>query len=141
MTTNKTVPTNEKVTSYLKTLDDVKQVESLEIIELMKEISGEAPIMWGTSIIGFGTYRYKYASGREGDWMKIGFSPRKTAYSLYLSCDADQFENELKHFGKFTRGKGCIYFKSLKDIDLAVFKKMLIRAYTETNDYEAKRSR
>ncbi len=131
---NKTVATSDSVATFLTSVDDTKRADTAEIIRIMQEVSGEAPKMWGASIIGFGTYHYVYASGREGDWMKLGFSPRKAAFSLYLSCDADVYEDELQEFGKHTRGKGCIYFKKLDDIDRTVLRRMLKKAYTETND-------
>ncbi len=138
MNQNKTKPNTSSVDDFIATIDDEEKVaESLEIIEMMREVSGETPVMWGPSIIGFGTYHYKYASGREGDWMKIGFSPRKAAFSLYLSCDADVFAEELETFGKYKRGKGCIYFKRLDDIDRNVFRSMLEKAYHATSDYMA----
>lgn len=126
---NKTKPNEYDVETFLLTVDDKKRAESIELIRIMKAVSGEDPVMWGKSIIGFGAYHYRYASGREGDWMRIGFSPRKSAISLYISCDADQFSEELTRLGKHTRGKGCIYVKTLEDIDEVTLKEMLKKAY------------
>lgn len=130
MTANKTQPTETSVDDIIATVDAKKRADTIELIEMMQEVSGEPAVVWGSNIIGFGAYHYRYASGREGDWMRIGFSPRKAAFSLYLSCDADQFSDLLETFGVYTRGKGCIYIKKLDDIDRGVLRKMLRRAYS-----------
>ena len=95
----------------------------------MKRLSGLEPTMWGDSIVGFGSYHYKYASGREGDWFRIGFSQRKQNFSVYLmSCDTtkDLF-NELQRLGKHKTGKGCLYFNKLTDIDTSVLEEMIVK--------------
>ncbi len=135
---NKTKPTQAAVDELLGSLDAKKRGESHVLIDLMHEVSGEEPVMWGSSIIGFGAYHYKYASGREGDWMKIGFSPRKSAFSLYLSCELSELADELAELGTYTHGKGCIYIKKLDDINLNVLKHMADKAYHLTSNYESK---
>ncbi len=119
MATNKTQFTDEDVQSFIGSFTDneQKRKDSLALIELMHEISGHPPRMWGPSIIGFGTYHYRYASGHEGDAPLLGFSPRKAAISLYVFTGLDEHAHLLEGLGKFTMGKACIYIKRLSDID------------------------
>ncbi|MDQ3016130.1 MAG: DUF1801 domain-containing protein [Bacteroidota bacterium] len=125
-TTLKTVWTAESVDSFLEDVEDsVKRADAFKLIEIMRKKSGCEPKMWGPSIIGFGSYHYKYESGHEGDAPLIGFSPRKAAFSLYVTCDVEEQQEYLKKFGKHKTGKGCIYFNKLADIDAAVLKKMI----------------
>lgn len=128
---NKTKPTEKSVEEFFAEVPEPMASDARELSSMMHEISGERPVLWG-SIVGFGTYHYKYASGREGDWMKIGFSPRKQNISLYLSCDADEFADELVELGKHSRGRGCIYIKRLDDIDRAVLRTIVTKAYKQT---------
>lgn len=86
--------------------------------------------MWGSSIIGFGTVRYKYASGQEGDWMRIGFSPRKGKLSLYITVDAEQYKDQLDETGKYKIGKGCIYINKLADVDKVKLTEIIRSAYS-----------
>lgn len=107
-----------------------KRKDALEILEMMMDITKEKPKMWGTSIIGFGDVRYKYASGREGDWFKVGFSPRKANVSLYLmGCDISKADSILSRLGKYKTGKGCLYINKLADIDKNVLKELIKEAY------------
>jgi hypothetical protein len=130
MTGNKTVPNARDVIDFLVSLDDDEQRRDSEaLIGIMSDVSGEPPVMWGTSIIGFGQFTYRYASGRTGDWMKIGFSPRKGKLSLYITYDASRFSEDLKKLGKHSAGKGCIYITRLSDVDLAVLRRIIKRAY------------
>lgn len=130
MTGNKTIPTQTDVIDFLASLESDEQRRDSEVlVEMMSDVSGEPPVMWGTSIIGFGVFTYKYASGREGEWMKIGFSPRKGKISLYVTYDASQFSEELEAVGKHTIGKGCIYITRLADIDIAALKRLVEKAY------------
>ena len=101
--------------------DEQKKADSLQILQIMKEVTGEEPQMWGGSIVGFGSYHYKYASGREGDWFLTGFSPRKQNISIYLICDLASWQG-LDQLGKYKIGKSCLYIKRLSDIDLEVLK-------------------
>ncbi len=126
---NITLPNDKKVSDLLDTLDDEQLSDSQTLIEIMSEVSGEKPVMWGSSIIGFGVAKYKYASGREGEWMRIGFSPRKDKLSLYMSCDASQYKDLLDEMGKCGHGKGCIYIKKLADVDEQVLRKLIKKAY------------
>ena len=125
MNKNKTQPTQVSVEEFLGTTDPKKKNDSLKLIKIMSKLSGEPPVMWGPSIIGFGNYHYKYASGREGDMARIGFSPRKDKFSLYLSCDSDFAKELLPQLGKYTKSVACIYFKKLDDLDLNVLEKLI----------------
>jgi hypothetical protein len=106
-----------------------KQGDCKTLISLMKEISTEEPQLWGSSIIGFGKYHYKYDSGREGDWFIMGFSPRKQNISIYLPLGFKDFDLQISRLGKYKLGKSCIYIKSLADIDMKMLKKILVLAY------------
>ena len=118
----KTKETDISVTSFLNafTNSEQKREESLKLIALMQQITGFEPKMWGPSIIGFGHYHYKYASGHEGDMPLVGFSPRKAAFSLYVFTGLEEHQHLLEHLGKFKMGKACIYVNKLADIDLEV---------------------
>ena len=105
--------------------DEQKREDSFELLQMMGEISGEPAKMWGKDIVGFGTYHYVYASGREGDWMLSGFSPRKASLSIYLMAGFDQLGDELTALGKHKSSKGCLYVKKLSDIDENVLRKMI----------------
>lgn len=131
----KTKPNEQSVSDFLNAIEgEQKRADSLFLLELMQKRSGEQPVMWGGSIIGFGTYHYHYASGREGDWFRLGFSPRKQNFSLYLSCCDAQVDmaDELKRFGKHKTGKGCIYFSKLADIEIPVLEQMILKALDKT---------
>jgi len=119
MAINKTAETNKNVNDFINEFTDTEQkrTDSFELLELMKKISGYEARMWGPSIIGFGNYHYKYASGHEGDAPLMGFSPRKAAISLYVFTGLDEHKHLLNGLGKFKMGKVCIYIKRLSDID------------------------
>lgn len=121
----KTTETKASVTAFIKKADKAKQEDSLELLKIFEAASGFEPKMWGPSIIGFGSYHFKYESGREGDAPLCGFSPRKQEFSLYLSSGFAEREELLKKFGKHKSAKACIYIKKLEDIDVAVLKKMI----------------
>lgn len=114
----------EFIDSYANT--ELKKQDSYELVKLMQQVSGQEPKMWGDSIIGFGQYHYKSErSSQEGDWMLIGFSPRKTAISLYVYTGCAGQEELLKDLGKFKMGKACIYVKKLSDINQEPLKKLM----------------
>ncbi|HNQ27127.1 MAG TPA: DUF1801 domain-containing protein [Aquaticitalea sp.] len=130
MAKNKTQTTDANVEDFIITFADTEQKkqDSFELIELMKSISGHEPKMHGTSIVGFGNYHYKYDSGHEGDAPLIGFSPRKSAISLYVFTGYlghPEQEGLLKDLGKFKMGKACIYVNKLSDINQDVLKKLM----------------
>lgn len=130
MADNKTKATDQSVETFISGIEDEKKrADSQALIDLMREATGEEPKMWGSSIVGFGSYHYKYDSGREGDNMKVGFSPRKQALTLYgLDITADEGQALLGKLGKCTTGKGCVYIKKLSDVDADVLKTMIKRA-------------
>ncbi len=121
----KTVETAASVTGFIKKAGKDKQDDSLKLLEIFEEATGYEPKMWGAGIIGFGSYHYKYDSGREGDAPLCAFSPRKTEFSLYLSSGFKEREALLQKLGKHRSAKACIYIKKLSDIDVAVLKKMI----------------
>jgi len=128
MPENKTRPTDENVTAYLDRVPDPAVREDCNTIaRLMEDVSGHKPVMWGESIIGFGLYHYVYATGREGDMPVIAFSPRKQAITIYLKASLEGLSDELANMGKHKTGVGCLYIKSLKDIDKAVLKQILFK--------------
>jgi len=130
MAENKTRPTASAVSSFLKKIKDPVLLKDCKaIISLMESVSRQKPVMWGSAIIGFGTRHYVYASGREGDTMVIGFSPRKQALALYLAGGLEPLQDELSKLGKHTTGKGCLYIKSLGDVDARVLEKILAKSY------------
>ena len=117
MAKNKTTETTNSVTDFINAVENEKQRnDSFELVELMSDISGHEPKMWGPSIIGFGCYHYKYDSGHEGDAPLIGFSPRKAATSLYVFTGLEEHKHLIEDLGKFKMGKACIYVKRLSDI-------------------------
>jgi hypothetical protein len=125
----KTKKNDADVDSYLDAVEDEKKKsDSFELLKKMKEISGEEPKMWGSSIIGFGSYSYKSKSGIEGEWFIIGFAPRKKNISIYLMQGFDQHKDLMEKLGKFTTGKGCLYINSLKDVDNKVLEELFRRA-------------
>jgi hypothetical protein len=122
----KTKINDGSVREFLSAIEDEqKRKDSFKIRSIMEEVTGEVGKMWGSSIIGFGTYHYKYDSGQEGDWMLAGFSPRKQALTLYMMSGNDKFEKELEKLGKHKIGKSCLYIKKLSDIDETVLRKMI----------------
>ncbi len=122
----KTTETEVKVIDFINAFVDneQKKLDSFQLIDLMKKWSGFEPKMWGPSIIGFGSYHYKYASGHEGDSMLIGFSPRKAEFSLYAIVPENDNKQLLENLGKFKMGKACIYFKKLADLNLDALEKL-----------------
>lgn len=127
MAENKTKETEKSVEDFINAVEDQKKrQDSFELLKLFQEVSGFEPKMWGDSIVGYGSYHYKYDSGREGDFLLIGFSPRKNAISLYLSCDIEgQHASILSKLGKFKNGKSCLYVNKLEDINIEVLKDMV----------------
>jgi hypothetical protein len=123
----KTKPTTVSVEDFINTItDEQKRKDSFVILEMMKKASSEEPKMWGSSIIGFGLKRYKSpTSGREVDWLKIGFSPRKANLSIYLTMDIKKFSDTLNRLGKHKTGVGCLYINKLEDVDTAVLQELI----------------
>ncbi len=129
MSVTKTRPHTGDVDAFLAAIPDAqKRADSAQLIAMMQEITGEPPVLWGT-MIGFGSYHYRYASGHEGDAMLIGFAPRKAEFSIYLMgcyfpAAAETREALLARLGKHRMGKACLYVKRLSDIDLAVLREL-----------------
>jgi hypothetical protein len=135
----KTTETEVNVIDFINSFvnNEQKKQDSHELIDLMKKWSGFEPKMWGPTMIGFGSYHYKYASGHEGDSMLIGFSPRKAEFSLYVSADGNDSKQLLENLGKFKMGKACIYFKKLSDINLDTLEKLCIATIKYINENHA----
>ena len=137
MAKNKTVKTKASVIDFINSYveNDQKKADSFQLIELMREWSGFEPDMWGPTIVGFGSYHYKYASGREGDAPLIGFSPRKAAFSLYVYSPVEEHKHFLDDLGKFKMGKACIYVKRLSDINIVTLEKMCKATIVYLNEH------
>ncbi|MFH7005015.1 DUF1801 domain-containing protein [Flavobacterium bizetiae] len=127
MAKNKTTETNESIVDFINAFveDETKKKDAFELVKIMQEVSHFEPKMWGPSIIGFGSYHYKYASGHEGDAPLVAFSPRKAAISLYVYTAPEDRDELLAKLGKHKPSKGCIYVKKLADIDVDVLKNMI----------------
>jgi hypothetical protein len=130
MSKNKTTANDKDVLSFIHKIEHQKRKEdSLVILKLMESLFPDKPMMWGGSIIGFGQYHYKYESGREGDFFKTGFSPRKNALSVYIMDGFERFPEQMKNLGKYTTGKSCLYIRKLEDIDMDVLTELLRFSY------------
>ena len=122
----KTKKTAASVQDFLNAVPgERKRADSFALLELMREVTGEEPAMWGPSIVGFGSYRYKYASGREGEWPLVGFSPRKRNLTVYMMSGFDDYGSLLADLGKHKIGKGCLYINKLEDIDQAILRELI----------------
>ena len=129
MATAKTKPSALSVEAFVKAIaDPQRRKDCVTLIGLMKKATGSKPKTWGTSIVGFGEYHYRYASGHEGDMCLLGFSPRKQALSLYCCAGLEEFKDLLGRLGKHKTGKGCLYIKSLEDVDLPTLTTLLEKA-------------
>ncbi|MDD5360687.1 MAG: DUF1801 domain-containing protein [Ignavibacteria bacterium] len=125
----KTKESQASVEKFIMSLKDEKKIANAnKIISMMKSVSKVEPKMWGKSIIGFGNVRLKYASGRELDWLVIGFSPRKEHFVLYILCGLEDKEL-MEKLGKYKKGKGCLYIKRLSDVDEKVLKQVIKNSY------------
>lgn len=123
---NKTQPTEKSVDAFLDGIEHpVRKADGLALLDLFKRVTGLTPKMWGPTIVGFGRYKYHYKSGREGEFLITGFSPRKASLSLYLLPGYDDLSEPLSRLGKHKLGQGCLYVNKLADIDLAVLEEMI----------------
>jgi len=135
MAENKTIPTAKSVPEFLNHIADPRRRDDcLAVSEMMERLSGSQPKMWGDSIVGFGDYRYKYASGREGDWFLVGFSPRKQNLTMYIMGYLEFYSDILEGLGKFKHGKGCLYIKQLEDINLDVLETLITTSIKRLNN-------
>ena len=122
----KTKVNDASVEGFLNSVtDEQKREDCFEILKLMKQVTKETPKMWGSSIVGFGSYHYKGASGREGDWLLTGFSPRKQNLTLYITGGFDLYKDLLRKLGKYQTSVGCLYIKKLDDVDKKVLKELV----------------
>jgi hypothetical protein len=133
MAENKTKPTTTSVPAFLDACaDEARRTDARALVRLMQKVTGNKPAMWGPSIVGFDSYHYVYESGREGDMLLVGFSPRKAANVLYGAIGFDGAELLLAKLGKHTTGKGCLYIKKLADVDMKVLETIIERAVAAT---------
>jgi hypothetical protein len=133
----KTKPTDASVDDFLASVEpERRRLEGLRLRDIMRDVTGEEPVMWGPSIVGYGLMHYTYASGRDGDWMKVGFSPRKAALSLYGLKSGPEAEDLLSRLGPHTASVGCVYVKRLDEVDEAVLRTLIALA-AATGDFVA----
>lgn len=126
MSVNKTQATEASVVSFITAVKpDQKRQDAFELLKIMEDLSGYKAKMWGESIVGLGQYHYKYGSGREGDHMRLGFSPRKTKFSLYIMSGFEEYKDLLSELGKHKLGKSCLYINKLSDVKTDVLKKII----------------
>jgi hypothetical protein len=129
---NKTQKTKVSVFTFLNSIsDESKRKDSKQLAKLMEEVTGEKPVMWGESIVGFGDWHYKYASGREGDFFAVGFSPRKDKLTLYIMPGYQDFGDLLEKLGPHKHGKSCLHIKRLSDIHIPTLKKIITKGYKD----------
>lgn len=122
----KTQKNDASVDDYLNAIeDDHRKADCLKIHQMMQKVTGKPGSMWGDSIVGYGTYHYKYASGREGDWMQVGFSNRQKSISVYIMSGFSRYQQLLDKLGKHKTGKSCLYINKMSDIDDSVLKDMI----------------
>lgn len=122
----KTQPTAASVDAFLSEVaDEARRQDCLTLLGLMKRVTGLQPQMWGDRIVGFGSYHYKYASGHEGDWFRVGFAPRKQDLTLYIMPGLDRHQSLLARLGKHKTGKSCLYIKRLSDVDLTALEQFV----------------
>jgi hypothetical protein len=125
----KTKPSDASVEAYLNGLsDEQRRADCFTLLDLMAEVTGAEPTLWGGSIVGFGSYHYVYESGREGDWFLAGFAPRKQSLTLYIMAGFDGYEDLLGRLGKHKTGKSCLYVNRLEDVDLPTLRELVRRS-------------
>jgi hypothetical protein len=123
---NKTIQTRASVTEFLKSVDDPqKRADARKLAAMMRKATGKRARMWGSSMVGYGTYHYKYATGREGDFMVTGFSPRKQALTVYVMPGFERFDVLMKKLGMYKTGRSCLYIKRLADVDEKVLEELI----------------
>jgi len=135
MAENKTKPTELDPVEFIGSVEhDTRREDAETLLELMSRVTGYAPKMWGPSMIGFGRYHYKYESGREGDWLLVGFSPRKANQVIYLMPGYLDLDDHLSRLGKHKIGKSCLYINKLADVDVSVLEEMVQHAIGVLNE-------
>jgi hypothetical protein len=126
---NKTRPTDASVREFLDGVEnETRRADAKQLLEMMREVTGEEPRMWGPSIVGFGSYRYRYESGREGDWFPVGFSPRKSSLVVYIMSGFPRHAELMERLGKHRTGKSCLYINKLEDVDVNVLRELVRRS-------------
>ena len=126
---NKTIATDQDAREFINTVEnETKRRDSLELLKMMAEITDQPAVMWGSSLIGFGNYHYKYASGREGDFFLTGFSPRKQALTIYIMPGFSSYDKIMAKLGKYKTGKSCLYVKKLDDIDRDLLRDLISKS-------------
>lgn len=132
----KTKVNDTSVAAFIDSVDDEDQrADARALVDMMRDATGAEPKMWGSSIVGFGSYHYRYDSGREGDWMMCGFSPRKGKMSLYIMPGLEKYARFLEKLGKHSTGKSCLYVRKLDDVDREVLRRLI---ETAVRDMRAK---
>lgn len=126
MAENKTKPTEASVTAFINAIEDkARRADVRKVAAMMRKATGKRAKMWGPSIVGYGTYHYKYESGREGDFMVTGFSSRKQALTVYIMPGFEKFSTLMEKLGKYKTGKSCLYIKHLSDVDEKVLERLI----------------
>lgn len=131
----KTKKTTASVSKFIDAIaDEKRRADCLRVLDIMKKATEAEPKMWGSSVVGFGDYHYRYESGRENDWFVTGFSPRKESLTLYFMTGIERYKSILERLGKHKTGKGCLYIKSLDDVDEAVLKELITTSAGDLKD-------
>ncbi len=133
---NKTVPTDQSVDSFLAAVQPESKAADAQVLdELFRRVTGFDPLMWGPSMVGYGRYHYTYRTGRQGDFLATGFSPRKAAFSIYIMPGYAEFGEILNRLGKHKLGKSCLYVNKLADIDLVVLEELIAAGLKDLENY------
>lgn len=135
MAENKTKPTGASVVKFLEQVEqEQKKKDAFVLLDLMKSITGEEAVLWGPSLIGFGNYHYKYDSGHKGDFFIVGFSPRKTALTVYIMPGFKRYDSLMQKLGKHKTGKSCLYIKRLADVDMDILTELISESVKYMNE-------
>jgi hypothetical protein len=132
---NKTIANDLSIADFLSKIEDDKRRSDAQLVhDLLTDLITDSPKMWGTSIVGFGEYHYKYESGREGDFFKVGYSPRKQNLAIYIIAGFDRYDELMTRLGKYKTGKSCLYIKKIEDVNLEVLKDLITQSYDYMTD-------
>lgn len=135
----KTVKNENDVNDFIASIPDPMRKEQCQWLnELMKEVTGAVPKMWGESIVGFGDYHYKYASGREGDFFRVGYAPRRQNLSIYIIAGFERYPDMMEKLGKYKTGKSCLYVNKPEDIDINILSELIRRGFNHFEGIEIK---
>ena len=133
MSALKTRPTEQRVEDFLETIEHkTRKSDGYKLLEIFKDVTRESPVMWGSSIVGFGSYTYENTRGKGFEWPRVGYSPRKRSLSIYITPGFEGFQGLLDRLGKHRLGVGCLYINKLADVDIEVLKEIIGKAYRET---------